>query len=92
MVIISTRETKVRSLPYLNNTTDNILLNNVRKVGELVLYVTVCCPAIFLEGGGGGVALINLSITDLRVEIETWCILGIRHNDTNHSTATSGDN
>jgi hypothetical protein len=34
-------ETKVRSLP-LNNATDTLLLNNVRKVGELVLSRTSC--------------------------------------------------
>jgi hypothetical protein len=34
MVVDATMETKVRSLPQLNNATETLLLNNVRKVGE----------------------------------------------------------
>jgi hypothetical protein len=41
MICDVTMETKVRSLP-LNNATDTLLLNNVRKVGELVLSRTSC--------------------------------------------------
>jgi hypothetical protein len=35
-------ESKVHSLPQLNNASDTVLLNNVRKVGELVLSTTSC--------------------------------------------------
>jgi hypothetical protein len=33
-----TMEIKVGSLPYLNNTNDTILLNEVREIGVLVLF------------------------------------------------------
>jgi hypothetical protein len=38
-----TLETKARSSPQLKNATDTIMLNSVRKVGELLLYRTYCC-------------------------------------------------
>jgi hypothetical protein len=39
-------ETKTRSLPKLNNATDTVLLNNVRKVGELVPSRTSCLEEV----------------------------------------------
>jgi hypothetical protein len=42
MVGNATMEAKVRSLPYLNIANDTVLLNNVRKGGEIVLFRTFC--------------------------------------------------
>jgi hypothetical protein len=36
MVVDVIMKTNVRSFPYLNNAADTVLLNNVRKLGELV--------------------------------------------------------
>jgi hypothetical protein len=42
MVSNATMETKICSLPYLRDAKDTVMLNNVRKVGELVLSRTSC--------------------------------------------------
>jgi hypothetical protein len=47
MVSNVTMETKVRTLPYLNNLNNTVLLYNVSKVGELVISRT--CFRSFLR-------------------------------------------
>jgi hypothetical protein len=42
MVVDVTMDNKICSLLYLSNATDTVLLNNVRKLGDLLLSRTSC--------------------------------------------------
>jgi hypothetical protein len=60
-----TTETKIRSLPQLNNATDTVLLNNVGKVGELVLFGPSCYIIIV-------VLLVAVATVLMVAKIDLW--------------------